>query len=138
MKQPADYTIDVNGKKIPLLFNTWMFRKFCLLIGIEYEDLLSKVTEGQAFKFKDVPKLLLIANESYNRSSGIEASYTEDDACDWVDAIGGFNSDETGTIYKTYVSKLLNIPLEKLEVLWNKAQEQVGKVEKKKGSTKAV
>jgi hypothetical protein len=133
-----DYTIKLNdGKEVHFLFNTWTFRGFCNKKGIELEDLFINIQTGIPFKVKDLPELLLVAAQSYAKYNSVPFQYTDEDACMWLDIIGGINSPELKTIYVLFVSKLVNVDPKQFEVLVDSVVEQVEKENKKKGQGKA-
>jgi hypothetical protein len=120
MTYTPDFTIKTEGGDIPLLFNSWTFREYSRKKSIELEELLYRVRTGQAFKSADVPDLLLIAAQSFCKFNNKPFNYTDDEACTWVDILGGFNSLRLVEVYKAFVAKLLNISPEAFEVAWQK------------------
>lgn len=137
MKYPAHFEITTSeGVKVPLLFNSWMFRKFCQFKKMELEDLMDGIRFGKAFKMADLPDLLLIAAETFCRFNGTQFVHTDLDATLWVDDLGGYNSKAMGDIYIVFVAKLLNVSPEKLMVeVSGKEEEQEEKPSKKKKVT---
>lgn len=132
----ADHKIKLSNGEIPLLFNTWMFREYTKLKGIEMEDLFTNIQSGQGFKAKDIPELMLIAHQSWCKYNGKENTNTDLDACGWLDEMGGFNSPQIIDLYKIFVSKLINVDPAQFELLWNKVTEEKPKEGKKKVVTK--
>lgn len=136
MTYTPDYKIQLSGDRIvPLLFNSWAFRKYTQLKGIEFEDLVEKIGEGKAFLANDLPDLILIAAEAFAKFNAIDFKHTDTDAYTWIDEMGGFNSTTLLDLYKVFVSRVLNISPEKLDVLWNKAVESTKQPEEKKKET---
>jgi hypothetical protein len=103
-----DYKIQTPAGDIPLLFNTWTFRKYSETIGIELEDLLQNLGVSKAYKASHLPTLLLTAAESYCKFNSKEFTYTDLDACQWVDSFGGFNSEKLKEVYIAFLCKLYN------------------------------
>ena len=132
----ADYKIKVSTGDVPLLFNTWMFREYTKLKGIEMEDLFTNIQTGQGFKAKDIPDLMLVANQSFCKYNNKECTNTDLDACGWLDEMGGFNSPQIIDLYKLFVSKLINVDPVQFELLWNKVTEEKPKEEKKKAQVR--
>jgi hypothetical protein len=134
----ADYKIKLSTGEIPLLFNSWMFREYSKVKGIELEDLFAGIQTGQGFKAKDIPDLLLAAHSSWCKYNNKECTQTDADACLWLDEMGGYNTPELLNIYKLFVSKLINIDPVQFEILWNKVTtpEVKEEGEKKKAVTK--
>lgn len=132
----ADYKIKLSNGEIPLVFNTWMFREYTKLKGIEMEDLFTNIQTGQGFKAKDIPDLMLIAHQSWCKYNNKECTQTDLDACGWLDEMGGFNSPQIIDLYKMFVSKLINVDPVQFELLWNKVTEEKPQPEKKKAAVK--
>jgi hypothetical protein len=138
-KHSPDYQIELTGgDKIPLLFNTWTFKNFTRLKGLEFEDFLNEVQSGKGFKGNDLPDLFFLAAQSYYRFNDIEFKYTDIDAYDWVDQLGGMNSTRLLDVYKIFFSRATGISIEKIETLWEQAgvQQPEPKEDKKKGKSK--
>lgn len=107
---------------MPLLFNTIMYREYCKRKGIELEELNAGVMNGTAGKRGNFVDILLCAAENFVRYSGKQPAFSEYDAGDWIDAMGGPNSPELMLIYKEFVRKLLNIDPATFDVVWSVAQ----------------
>lgn len=96
-----DYTIQLpEGGEVHLLFNTWAIKKYCEKQGIEMEELLTRL------KVKELPDLMLSAAESYARYNKQEFKATDLDACEWMDAMGGFNGPKLAEIVKTFLRRV--------------------------------
>jgi hypothetical protein len=137
MKHSPDYEIQLTGgEKIPLLFNTWTFKNFTRLKGIEYEDFLELVQRGQGFKGNDLPDLFFLAAQSYFRFNDVTFPYTDLEAYAWVDELGGMNSVKLIEVYKIFFGKVSGLTVPQVEELWKKAGEhaQTEETEKKKDS----
>lgn len=81
-----------NGEKIPLRFCTWSLKRFCKLQGIgpsEIGDVLSGNNTLEA-----ISNLLIAAAEYPLYKEGITPSFTDIDACDWVDDMGGISGEK--------------------------------------------
>lgn len=128
MKHTPDYIIKNGGVKIPLLFNTWAIKRFCVNNKIEVEELLPTL------KTRQIDELLAVAHESYQKYNGEEIKEITDlDTCEWVDHLGGYNGKEMIKLIKIFMLKASGLT----EDEFNKRMEIVGEVaepDKKKGS----
>jgi hypothetical protein len=76
-----------SGDRIQLQFCTWSLKRFCKLQGIgpsEIGDALSGDNSLEA-----ITNLLISAAEYPLYKQGITPNYTDIDACDWIDDMGG-------------------------------------------------
>ena len=76
-----------SGEKVQLQFCTWSLKRFCKLQGIgpsEIGDALNGVDSLDA-----ITNLLTAAAEYPLYKQGITPSFTDMDACDWIDDLGG-------------------------------------------------
>jgi hypothetical protein len=116
MRYDPDYVIELKEAKIPVLFNSWTFKNYSDKIGVELEDIGDMIRSGKVIKSKDLPALLLIAANSYQKFMGIEKSYSEMDAYQWIDELGGFNSARLIDLYKVFVARLFNVSVDAFDV----------------------
>lgn len=79
-----------SGDKIQLQFCTWSLKRFCKLQGIGPSEI------GEALSGNDsleaITNLLRSAAEYPLYKQGITPEFTDMDACDWVDDLGGIGS----------------------------------------------
>jgi hypothetical protein len=92
LQQRGYYTIKLgNGKQIPLRFCTWTFKRFCEINGnmtlTQLQDALSSGMTLSGFV-----SLLLCAAEYLCIKEKQDFTYTEMDASDWIDEMGGIAS----------------------------------------------
>jgi hypothetical protein len=92
LQQRGYYTINLgDGKKIPLRFCTWTFKRFCELNNnmtiTQLQDALSSGMTLSGFV-----SLLLCAAEYVAIKEKKEIVYTDIDASEWIDEIGGIAS----------------------------------------------
>ncbi len=118
-----DYTLKLkDGKEIPLLFNTWAFRTYSSRKGIEYEELAEGCapkadgSSGETLKTKNFPDILLIGAETYCKYNSIPLTYTDLDACVWMDELPWTTSEVLKEVIIVFVSKLFNIDPDKVNV----------------------
>jgi hypothetical protein len=119
----ADYILKLkNGTEIPLLYNTWAFKTYSERKGVEYEDLANGCgsqpdgSQGETLKTKHMPDILLIGAETYSKYNNKAFTYTDLDACMWMDELPWRTSLELVEIIKIFVGKLLNVDLNSVEV----------------------
>ncbi len=119
----ADYTLKLkNGTEIPLLYNTWAFKTYSERKGIEYEDLANGCMTkedgslGETLRTKNLPGILLIGAEAYTKYNNQAFTYTDLDACLWMDDFSWINSPELAEVLKYFTAKLWNIDPDKVEV----------------------
>lgn len=80
-----------SGDKIQLQFCTWSLKRFCKLQGIgpsEIGDSLSGPDSLEA-----IANLLRSAAEYPLYKQGITPNFTDIDACDWIDDLGGIGGE---------------------------------------------
>lgn len=123
MVYTPDYTIELkDGRKIPLLFHTWMFLRYSELKGLEYEDLFRKIqntipqekgqkAEGAKFSSLELPDIMLLAHQCYCKYNNLECTATDLDAAEWLHEMGGlFGGIQDNTkIFTLFVARLLNV-----------------------------
>lgn len=87
--QTGSYTIELSdGKKIPLRFCTWSLRRFCELNGnLTLKELQEVLNEG--LSITRLTSLLLCAAEYVCVKEKREFTYTDFDAAEWIDELGG-------------------------------------------------
>lgn len=80
-----------DGTEVELLFRTWTFRRFCELNGdISYQDMIQLLTTN--IGIKHMAQLLLCASEYWHIKNNRPFAYSEIDACEWIDELGGLNA----------------------------------------------
>lgn len=91
LQQRGYYTIELSdGGKVPLRFCTWTLKRFA-----ELNNNMSLVEMSSALKdglgYGSMASLLLCAAEYVCIKEKREFSFTELDACDWIDEMGGLS-----------------------------------------------
>jgi hypothetical protein len=91
LQQRGYYTIELSdGTKVPVRFCTWTFKRFCELNGnMSISGLQVALSEGMTLS--GFISLLLCAAEYVCRKENREFAYTDIDASDWIDDMGGLN-----------------------------------------------
>lgn len=89
LQQRGYYTINLgNGKKVSLRFCTWAFKRFCEINGnMTLSQLQEALSSGMTLN--GFVSLLLCAAEYVCIKEKKDFSYTDMDASDWIDEMGG-------------------------------------------------
>jgi hypothetical protein len=89
LQQRGYYTISLgDGKKIPLRFCTWTFKRFCEINGnMTLSQLQDALSSGMTLS--GFISLMLCAAEYVCLKDNKEFKYTDMDASDWIDEMGG-------------------------------------------------
>jgi hypothetical protein len=89
LQQRGYYTIELGGgKKIHLRFCTWTFKRFCEINGnMTLSQLQDALSSGMTLS--GFISLLLCAAEYVCIKEKNEFTYTDMDAADWIDEMGG-------------------------------------------------
>lgn len=89
LQQRGYYTINLgDGKKIQLRFCTWTFKRFCEVNGnMTLSQLQDALSSGMTLS--GFVSLLLCAAEYVCVKEGKDFSYTDMEASDWIDEMGG-------------------------------------------------
>lgn len=88
LQQRGYYTIKLgDGKKIPLRFCTWTFKRYCELNG--NLSLMELQTALNGMTLSGFVSLLLCASEYMCVKDNKDFNYTDMDASDWIDDMGG-------------------------------------------------
>jgi hypothetical protein len=87
-----EYLLELkDGQKVPLYFGTWSLSRFCEMNGnlsfSQMQELFSK-----DISFRHIISLFLCGAEHYARKNKKPFDYTDVDASDWIDEIGGATS----------------------------------------------
>lgn len=121
MRYTPDYQLKLkDGREIPLLFHTSMYRKYCEYKRIQLKDLFQRIqntvpseedNKGELFTALDLADILLLAHQCYCRGNRIECTADEFEAEDWIEQLGGFiGAIEVNTkIFTLFVSKLARV-----------------------------
>lgn len=89
LQQRGYYTIKLgNGKEVPLRFCTWTFKRFCEINGnMTLSQLQDALSSGMTLS--GFVSLLLCAAEYICVKEKKEFNYTDMEAADWIDEMGG-------------------------------------------------
>lgn len=81
-----------DGRKIPLRFCTWSLKRFCKLQGIGPSE-MGETLSGEN-SLEAIANLLIAAAEYPLYKEGITPYFTDFDACDWIDDMGGIGGEK--------------------------------------------
>jgi hypothetical protein len=88
-----EYKLKLKSGEIPLYFGTWSLSRFCELNGnLSFSQMQELFTED--ISFKHIISLFLCGSEHYARKNKKPFEYTDVDAADWIDEIGGAMGEE--------------------------------------------
>jgi hypothetical protein len=110
-----EYILDLGGKKIPLYFGTWSMARFCELNGnLSFTQM--QETFARDISYKHIISLLLCGAEHYARKNKKPFDYSDIDAGDWLDELGGLASDKSMELL-TVIGKTINPSYQGVEVV---------------------
>jgi hypothetical protein len=96
------YSIDYNGEKVEFFFKTWTLSRFCEKNGnmplVDFFNLLG----SNGLTLPQISDLLLCAVEYGFVKNKTQFPYTDFDACEWIDGLGGIG----GTAFTELLSKI--------------------------------
>jgi hypothetical protein len=127
----ADYTLKLKKGEIPLLFNTKMLKDYSISKKMEYEDLENAIISGSAFKVNDISDVLLMAHQTWCLYNSKACTYTELDACSWLDDTEALTPAIIGEIFLVFAAKVFRTTPEKLKELLKPVVNGAPVVEKK-------
>jgi peroxiredoxin family protein len=135
--QRGNYTVHLsNGEKIEMRFTTWGFKKFCKDKGISVDELFEYIGNG-LMRTEDVIQFMLIGTEYLAFLKKEEFKYTEFDACNWLDDMGGLTTQKVIDIAYIIMSALIDKDVEQVKELVEAAVQKAvagnGHTEKKSG-----
>ena len=86
----GNHEIEINGEKIQLRFCTWSLKRFCEAQGnISFQQMLDLFSGG--LSISHITSLLLSAAEYHFIKDKKPFPFTDIDACEWIDELGGVN-----------------------------------------------
>jgi hypothetical protein len=134
--QRGNYTVHLSsGEKIEMRFTTWVFKKFAQSKGISVDGLFDYIGNN-LLRTEDIISLMLIGTEYIALLKKEEFKYTDFDACNWLDDMGGLTSPQVIEIAYLVMSALVDKDVEEVkqlvEVVQQKAESN-GHTEKKSG-----
>lgn len=103
-----------NGKEIPLYFGTWSLGRFCELNGNLSFSAMQQLFAAE-ISFNHIISLLLCGAEHYCRKNKLPFDYTDIDAADWLDEIGGMTGEQFSEVM-TAIAKTINPSYQGVEV----------------------
>lgn len=94
------------SKELPLYFGTWSLSRFCELNGDLSFTQMRKLFATE-IAFKHIISLFLCGAEHYARKNKLPFDYTDVDAADWLDEIGGMTGKQFPEVM-TVIAKVIN------------------------------
>lgn len=87
----------IDGTVIKGQFSTWSLKRLCDKTKMSLKQIGEKLLDPS---LGDVTEFLLCAVEYITRKEKRETFYSDIDACDWIDQIGGIQSDEFLSLFR--------------------------------------
>ena len=85
------FSFEHESQTITLIFRTWAFKRFCdLNDNMSFSAMLELLREDDV-NFNKLLQLILCAAEYGCKKENREFTYTDEDACEWIDTLGGVN-----------------------------------------------
>lgn len=112
------YTIQTNTKQIPLVFGTWSLARFCELNGNLSFTGMQELFQSDV-SFKHIISLILCGAEHSSKKQGVPFEYTDIDAAEWIDEMGGVGSKKCQDLLMM-IGKTINPDIQGVEVLKGK------------------
>lgn len=89
MTERGYYTIQTPAGKVGLRFSSWTFKRYSEMKGnIPFHALFQHIAE---MTFSDFCDFLLCAAENYCKEQKEKFDYSDFDAANWIDYLGGIN-----------------------------------------------
>jgi hypothetical protein len=118
-----NYEIQLSsGKKIPLYFGTWSISRFCELNGNLSFTAMQELFTNE-ISFKHILYLMLCGAEHYTRKNKLPFDYTDVDAGDWLDDMGGMLSPKFSELMNV-IGKAIYPNYQGMEVTDSKKKEE--------------
>lgn len=102
------------GKELPLSFGTWALSRFCELNGDLSFTQMQQLFASE-ISFKHIISLFLCGAEHYQRKNKLPFDYTDIDAAEWLDEIGGMTSEKFSEVMSA-IAKTINPAYQGIEV----------------------
>lgn len=99
-----EFEISFNGTVIKGQFNTWALKRFCDKNKLTLGQLQSKKPED--YTMNDIIELILCAVESKARKTETPFSYSDVEACEWIDELGGIYSEKLVAVFNHQASEI--------------------------------
>lgn len=84
-----------SGNVVKGKFGTWVVQRFCIKRNISLIDFMEKFSPDGISKLRldDITDLFLCCAEYIARKEKVKFEYTDLDACEWLEEMGGINSE---------------------------------------------
>ncbi len=94
-----------SGEVIEGKFSTWAYKRFCMKLGLSDKKLVARLSEDES-SWSDNIEMVLCAVEHKFREKGLALKFTDFDACNWVEELGGIASDNYVNLVRHASSEL--------------------------------
>lgn len=108
LQERGYYELVVKGDKIRLRFCTWSIKRFCEVNGNISIGSMIELFQG-GFTLSQIISMILCAAEYICIKDKKDFVYTDMDASDWIDEIGGINSPGFASIIEVAGKSLLDL-----------------------------
>ena len=128
MKHTPDYVIPIEeDRTIPLLFNSWAIKHFCLEQGVKVDEMLGNYSSDQ------IDAIMLKGHESYCLYMDLPAPKVEEkERMEWLDALGGYNGKRTTEMMEIFFAKAMGKTLAEFREFMEIAKKDTAKKNSKK------
>jgi hypothetical protein len=89
MTTRGHFSFEHEDQTINLIFRTWAFKRFCDLNNLSFSAMLEILSDD--IHFDKLIQLVLCAAEYACKKENKEFNYTDVDACEWIDSLGGIS-----------------------------------------------
>jgi len=93
-----------DGTVIKGQFGTWSVKRYCDKLKISLGQMQSRTSED--YTLNDLIELILCAVEQHARENALPFSFTDVQACSWIDELGGWESAEVTGLFAHQGSEL--------------------------------
>jgi len=89
-----EFEITLNsGEIIKGKFGTWAAKRFCDKLGLSISDFI-QLQSGDTLSFEHLCQTILCAVEYKSRKDKKGFAYSDVDACEWIEELGGLGSEK--------------------------------------------
>lgn len=101
------FELKLKDKTIPLKWGTWSMKRFTEIQGKELNDYFDMLSQNK-FGLNDVISLLQAAAEYGFKKSNLEIDFGEIEICEWIDEVGGLNSEQLKGFFEYMVNTVVS------------------------------
>lgn len=105
-RKEFEFILD-SGEVIKGKYGTWAAKRFCDKKQLSIVDYIERFADSSKLSFDDICLLLLCSVEYIHRKNvGGAFKYTDIDACEWLEGIGGIGSEQFVSLLNHFASEL--------------------------------